>query len=137
MYMQILCHILKAGAEFSVSIGWNCQKLVFLRVRMSGSCSVMSDSLRPHRLYPTRLLCPWDSPGKNTGVGCHFLLQRIFPTQGSNLGLSHWGQILYPPSHQGSPVFLRGMFKVCCLKLGNFTWASFHSDESTHIENAF
>ena len=38
-------------------------------------------------LYPTRLLCPWDSPGKNTGVGCHFLLQGIFLTQGLNLNL--------------------------------------------------
>ena len=37
--------------------------------------SVVSDSLRPHRWQPTRLLCPWDSLGKNTGVGCHFLLQ--------------------------------------------------------------
>ena len=37
--------------------------------------SVVSDSVRPHRRQPTRLLCPWDSPGKNTGVGCHFLLQ--------------------------------------------------------------
>ena len=37
----------------------------------------MSDSLRPHRRQPTRLLCPWDSPGKNTGVGCHILLQRM------------------------------------------------------------
>ena len=36
----------------------------------------MSDSVLPHRLQPTRLLCPWDSPGKNTGVGCHFLLQH-------------------------------------------------------------
>ena len=35
----------------------------------------MSDSVRPHRRQPTRLLCPWDSPGKNTGVGCHLLLQ--------------------------------------------------------------
>ena len=35
----------------------------------------MSDSVRPHGLQPTRLLHPWDSPGKNTGVGCHFLLQ--------------------------------------------------------------
>ena len=35
----------------------------------------MSDSVWPHRRQPTRLLCPWDSPGKNTGVGCHFLLQ--------------------------------------------------------------
>ena len=44
------------------------------------SCSVVSDSLRPHR--PARFLCPWNSPGKNTGVGCHFLLQGIFLTQG-------------------------------------------------------
>ena len=46
-----------------------------------------------HGLWPTRLLCPWDSPGKNTGVGCHFLLQRIFPTQEWNpylLRLLHW-----------------------------------------------
>ena len=35
----------------------------------------MSDSVQPHRQQPTRLSCPWDSPGKNTGVGCHFLLQ--------------------------------------------------------------
>jgi len=37
--------------------------------------SVVSDSVRPHGLQPTRVLCPWNSPGKNTGVGCHFLLQ--------------------------------------------------------------
>ena len=36
-------------------------------------------------LQPSRLLCPWDFPGENTGMGCHFLLQGIFPTQGSNL----------------------------------------------------
>ena len=39
------------------------------------SCSVVSNSLRPHGLQHTRLLCPWDSPGENSGVGCHFLLQ--------------------------------------------------------------
>ena len=39
------------------------------------STSVVSDSVRPHRWQPTRLHHPWDSPGKNTGVGCHFLLQ--------------------------------------------------------------
>ena len=51
----------------------------------SVSCSVLSDSLRPHGLLGLLgLLCPWDSPGKNTGVSCHFLLQGIFPTQGSN-----------------------------------------------------
>ena len=63
----------------------------------------MSDSVRPHKCQPTRLRCPWDFPGKNTGVGCHFLLQGIFPTQGSNLGLLHCRQTLYCLSHQGSP----------------------------------
>ena len=48
-----------------------------------------------------QLLCPWDFPGKNTGLGCHFLLQGIFPAQGSNLGLPHCRQILYHLSHQG------------------------------------
>ena len=53
----------------------------------------MSDSLRPHGLWPTKLLCPQDSPGKNTGVGCHAVLQGIFLTQGLNLSLLrllHW-----------------------------------------------
>ena len=44
-----------------------------------------------------------DSPGKNTGVGCHALLQRVFPTQRLNLGLPHCRRILYHLSHQGSP----------------------------------
>ena len=59
------------------------------------SRSVVSDSLQPHGLKLVRLLCPWNSPGKDTGVGCHSLLQGIFPTQGSNLGLLHCKQILY------------------------------------------
>ena len=45
-----------------------------------------------------------DSPGRNTGMGCHALLQGIFPTQGLNLGLLHWRWILYSLSHQGSPI---------------------------------
>ena len=52
-----------------------------------------------------KILCPWDFPGKKTGVGCHFLLQEIFPTQGLNPGLLHCRQMLYPLSHQGSPLY--------------------------------
>jgi len=48
-----------------------------------------------------RLLRPWDFPGKSTGVGCHFLLQGIFLTQGLNLGLPHCRQPFYHLSHQG------------------------------------
>ena len=70
------------------------------------SHSVVSNSLRHHELQPARLLCPGDSPGKETGVGCHALLQGIFPTQGSNPGLLHCGQILYQLSHQGGPRIL-------------------------------
>ena len=66
------------------------------------SGSVVSHSLQPHGLSPTRLLCPWNFPGKHTAVGCHFLLQGIFPTQGSNPGLLHCRQILYHLSHQES-----------------------------------
>ena len=67
------------------------------------SPSAVSNSLRPHGVYPARLLCPWNSPGKNTGVGSHSLLQGIIPIQGSNPGLLHFRQVLYHLSHQESP----------------------------------
>ena len=61
-------------------------------------CSVVSNSLQSHHgLYPTRLLCPWDFIGKNTGVGCHSVLQGIFLTQGSNM-------------HLASPALVGGFF---------------------------
>ena len=118
------------------------------------SCSVVSDSSRPHGLQPTRVLHPWDFPGKSTGVGCHrllhtpvkakllscvrlfvtlwtiayqspqsmefsskntgvvcnFLLQRIFPTQASNLCLLHCQADSLLMSHVGSPQIL---YYVC------------------------
>ena len=52
-------------------------------------CLVVSDSLWLLGLQPTRLLCPWNFPCKSTGMGCRFLLQGIFPTQGSKLRLLH------------------------------------------------
>ena len=54
----------------------------------------MSDSVRPYGLWPTRLFHPWESPGKNTGVGCRALLQGVFLTQGMNLHLSLTSLIL-------------------------------------------
>ena len=88
---------------------WVSRDLVNLLFLIKGVCvvcvslSVVSDSLRPHGLKPTRLLCAWDFPDKDTGVGCHFLLQGIFLIQGSNPGLLHCRQILYQPSYNGSP----------------------------------
>ena len=61
------------------------------------SCSVVSNSATPWTYSA------WNSPGQNTGVGSHSLLQEIFPTQGSNPGLLHHRQILYQLIHQGSP----------------------------------
>ena len=59
-------------------------------------------------------LCTLDSPGKNTGVGCHFLLQGIFLTKESNLHLLHHSQILYHLSHQGNPLVLVKYLSLWC-----------------------
>ena len=70
---------------------------VFVFVQSLQSCP----ALQPHGLQPTRLLCPRNFPEKNTTVGCHFLLQGIFLTQGLKPYLLHCRQILYHLSHQG------------------------------------
>ena len=71
--------------------------------------NILAKSLSRARLFATpcivacpKLLHPWDFQDKSTGVGCHFLLQGIFPTQGSNPGLSHCRQTLYRLSRQGN-----------------------------------
>ena len=74
------------------------------------SHSVVSDSLRPRRLQPARPLCPWDSPGKNTEVGCHALLQGISRTQGSNLHLLHWQVSSLPLSSPGKMIVVYSFF---------------------------
>ena len=77
---------------------------------------------------PARLLCAWDSPDKNRGVGCHLLLQGIFPKQGSNPWLLHWQADSLPLSHQGSPVWSIGIlisfpsiWECCLIRSGLFT----------------
>ena len=70
------------------------------------SCSVRSDSLQPLGQYPPSLLCSWNFLGKSTGVGCHFPLQGVFPTQKSNLLLFcilHWQVDSLILHHLGSP----------------------------------
>ena len=63
-------------------------------------------------VYIKQIFCPWDSPGKNTGVGSHALLQGIFLAQGSNLGLPNGRQILYHLSHQRSPHIKRETIEI-------------------------
>ena len=70
------------------------------------SCYLVTKScltlFQHHGLQPTRLLCPWDFPGKNTGLGCHFLLPGIFQTQRSNPHFLCWQADSLPLSHQGA-----------------------------------
>ena len=79
-------------------------------------CSVVSDSLWPHGMQPARLLCPRDFPGKNTGLGCHFLLQGIFLTQGLNpwlLHLLHWQAIFKITEPPGKPKIFNTSANLC------------------------
>ena len=73
-----------------------------------------------------RVLCPWNFPGKHTGMDCHSLLQRIFLTQGSNLGLPHCRWILYYLSHQGSPHYFT-----------NITWLKYYLQSPWKMKQAW
>ena len=84
--------------------------------------SVVSDSVRLHGLQPTRLLCPWDSPGKNTGVGCHFLLQCMkveSEVTQSCLTLSHPMDCSLPGSS------IHGIFQARVLEWGAIAFSQF------------
>ena len=107
--------IMKITLKNAVLITWEVEIILnnpgYLRVSCSPCCvvlspSVVSDSLDPMNCSPPGSSVRGDSPGKNTGVGCHALLQVIVPTQGLNPGLLHCRQILYHLSHLGSPRIL-------------------------------
>ena len=94
-----MSHILKDSSSIMIHLGY------------------MTDCVHTQLLSPVRLFatpwtvahqapCPWNSPSENTGVGGNSLLQGIFLTQESNLGLLHCRQILYPLSHHGNPDWL-------------------------------
>ena len=82
----------------------HCKNQIYLK--MNVLVVQLCLTLRPHRLLPTRLLCPWNFPGKNMKWVAISFSRGIFQTQGSNLGLPHCRQILYHLSHQGSPIYL-------------------------------
>ena len=84
------------------------------KVLVSQSCSTLC---YPMEYSPPEFLCPWNSPGKNSGVDCHFLLQGIFPTLGSNSGLLHCRRVLYHLTHLESPHLTWPIFKSV---LGHF-----------------
>ena len=94
----------------------------------------MSDSLQPHRLQLARHLCPWNSPGKNTGLGCHSLLQGIFPTRDwiQVFHIAHCRLVLYHLGHKGSPRTLQwiaySFSKGSSSLPRNWTWVSCITD---------
>ena len=98
--------------DFILGGGLNVFIFISLLAYESVSHSVVPNSLQPHGLQPTRLLCLWDFSGKDTGVGCFFLLQRIFPTQGSNPGLLHYRQFLYRLGYEGNPIGVQMIYKI-------------------------
>ena len=100
------CGLFQVPAQFSPRQGVLVIHFLFLKLLLEYIVLVLRCVLliATHGLQPTRLLCPWDSPGKNTGVGCHALLQWIFPTQVSNPNFLCLLQVdSLPLSHPGSP----------------------------------
>ena len=138
-------HLFPINIETDLTLPMNGPSLEEVQENESSLCLV--DQLCPTLCdlmdgSPPGSSCLWDFPGKNTGVGCHALLQGIFPTQGSNPGLQHCGQTLYHLSHQGSPRILewvaypssrgsswpRNWTRVSCIPGGCFTsWATYTS----------
>ena len=108
--------------------GWPVNKsslCAFIIESESVSCSVISNSLRPHGLS-------MEFSGKNTGVGSNSLLQGIFPTQGSNPGLLHW-RILYHLSYQGNLIirFPPNWKQIIVHYLVSADWKQKHINESS------
>ena len=101
-------------ASLSITNSWSLLKLMSIESVMPSNHLILCHLLFfPPSIFPSirvfsnttpaRLLCPWDSSGKNVGVGCHFLLQGIFLTQGLNPGLLHCRQTLNQLNYKGSP----------------------------------
>ena len=91
----------------------------------------MSNSVRPHRQQPTRLLCPWDSPGKNTGVGCHFLLQ-CRKVKSESEGAQSCLTLSDPMDCSPSGSSVHGIFQARVLEWSE--WLSSKKPEITYVD---
>jgi len=102
---------LQSTGSHRVGHNWTTNTFTIFRITralVQFSRSVVSNSLRPHGLQHARPPCPWNFPGKNTGVGSHSFLWGILLTQGLNPGLLHCNQILLPSEPSRKPsVMLR------------------------------
>ena len=100
---------------------WQVDSLPLRHLEIGSYCccvaSVVSNSVRPHRQQPTRLRCPWDSPGKNPGVGCHFLLQCTKVKSESEIAQS-WPSLGDPMDCSPPGASFRGIFQARVLEWG-------------------
>ena len=134
-YLWCCCSVLSHVWLFVTP--WTCQASlsitnIHLLLLLLLSRSVVSDSVQPHRLQPTRLPHPWDSPGKNTGMGCHVLLQCIKVKSESEVTQSY----LTPSdpmdcSLPGSSV--HGIFQARVLEQGCHRLLRYYHDESQNL----
>ena len=90
-----------SGYQYIFHVGAHRAALSFVCV-CAHVCALSCLTLQTHGQKHSRLLCPWNFPGKSTGVGCHLLLQGIFPTQGWNPQAPCWQADSFPPHHLGS-----------------------------------
>ena len=88
--------------------------------------SVVSDSVRPHKRQPTRLRCPWDSPGKNTGVGCHLLIQCMKVKRESEVAQS-CPTLRDPRDYSAPGSSAHGIFQARLLESGAIVFSSYNS----------
>ena len=109
----ILCPLLILPSVFPSTRVFSTESV--LRIRWSKKVKALDTQSCP--TLCDRIVFSWDSPSKNTGVGCHFLLQGICPTQGSNLVLLHCRQILYCLSYQGKLHFLLWLNNITCMDI--------------------
>ena len=97
------------------------------------SCPTLCD---PMDCSLHRFLHPWDFPGKNTAVSCHFLLQEIYPTEELNPGLPHCRQTLYHLSHQGSHIEKNYTKKIFMTQIITMVWSLTWSQTSWNVKSS-
>ena len=99
--------------------------------------SIMSDFLRPRGLQPTSLLCPWDFPGKNTGVACHALLQGNLPNPENISCISWTGRWILYPWPPGKPTYSNTCLLTKCLLLKQYDLHSMENYSWLHFSDGF
>ena len=117
----VLCH-LRTAPSICVSNTQTSESANMLYYQVgseSVSRSVVPDSLKPHGLLSARVLCPWNSPGKNTGVCCHSLLQGIFLSQGLSMSLLHWQADSVLSEPPGKPLWWVNSSQISVIRAKN------------------